>query len=165
VGRIICTQESNQQSERRAVIFDEAPQQFQEQLSSSLQGEEYQNAVPNLQGEHLVPPVEHLDSVSPRTSPPTSCPTPASNVDTPLPPPSPGLDPTQHLPDPSISIDPQEQAWQRLIARAAPHDELPSLIETILSESTTNVIDRLSETDAQAFIDVMDEVRRHAHYF
>jgi len=119
VGRIICTQESDQQSERRVVIFDEAPQQFHEHLSSFLQGEKYQNAVPNLQGEDL-----------------------ARLVD-----------------------DPQEQAWHRLITRAAPHDELPSLIETILSGSTTDVVDRLSETDAQVFIDVMDEVHHHAHYF
>jgi len=83
----------------------------------------------------------------------------------PLPPPSPGPDPTRHPPDPSIAVDPQERAWQRLITRAVPHDELPSLIETIFSGRQSNVVDRLSGSDAQASIDVMDEVRHHVHSF
>ena len=87
-----------------------------------------------------------------------------SNDDMPLPLPSPVLDPTQHL-DPPIAIDSQEQAWQRLITRAVPRDELPSVIETILSGRKFDVADRLREGDAQAFIDIMDEVRHHAHYF
>ena len=81
-----------------------------------------------------------------------------SNDDTPLPLPSPGL-------DPSITIDSQEQAWQRLITRAVPRDDLPSVIETILSGRKSDVADRLREGDAQAFIEIMDEVRHHAHYF
>jgi len=89
----------------------------------------------------------------------------SNDGDAPLPPLSPGPDPTRHPPDPSIAVDPQEQAWQRLIARAVPHDELPSLIETIFSERKSNTVDRLSGSDAQAFIDVTDEVRHRAHYF
>jgi len=66
-------------------------------------------------------------------------------------------------PDPSIVIDPQEQAWQRLITCAVPRDELPSLIETIFSGRRSNVVGRLRGSDAQAFIDIMYEVRHHAH--
>jgi hypothetical protein len=68
-----------------------------------------------------------------------------NNDDTPLPLPSPGLDPTRHLSDPSTTIDSQEQAWKRLITRAVPHDELPSVIETIFSGRETDVVDRLRE--------------------
>ena len=89
----------------------------------------------------------------------------SNDGDAPLPPPSPGPDPIRHPPDPSIAVDPQEQAFQRLITRAVPHDELPSLIETIFSGRKSNMVDRLSGSDAQAFIDVMDEVRHRAHYF
>ena len=80
-----------------------------------------------------------------------------SNDDT-SPSPSADPDPTQHLPGPSIAIDSQEQALQRLIARAVPHHELPSLIEMIFSGSETDVVDRLKGSDAQAFIDIIDEV-------
>ena len=82
----------------------------------------------------------------------------------PLPTPPPGLNPTRHPPNPPIAIGSKEQAWQRLIARAAPRDELPSLIETIFS-GKTDVVDRLGESDAQAFIDVIDEVCYHTLYF
>ena len=81
-----------------------------------------------------------------------------SNDDTPLPLPSLGL-------DPSVTIDSQEQAWQRLITRTVPRDDLPSVIETILSGRKFDVVDRFREGDAQAFIDIMDEVRHHAHHF
>ena len=81
-----------------------------------------------------------------------------------LPLPSPGLDPTQYRPGPSITIDSEEQALQRLITRAVPRDEFPSLIETIFSGKKTDVVDRLSGSDAQAFIDIIDEVRHHTLY-
>ena len=81
-----------------------------------------------------------------------------SNDDTPLPLPSPGLDPTRHL-DPSITVDSQEQALQRLATRTVSCDELPSLIETILSGGKTDVVDRFKGSDVQALIDMMDEVR------
>jgi hypothetical protein len=77
VGRIICRQEPSQQGENPVVThmslpnplqqlhdLDRASPQFHEQLSSFLRGEEYQNAVPNLQGEDLAWLVEYLDSVS-----------------------------------------------------------------------------------------------------
>ena len=82
-----------------------------------------------------------------------------------LPLPSPGLDPTQYLPDPPITIDSEGQALQRLITRAVRQNEFPSLIETIFSEKKTDVVARLSGSDAQAFIDVIDEVRHHTLYF
>ena len=83
-----------------------------------------------------------------------------SNDDTPLPLPSPGLDPARDDLDPSIDIDSQEQAWQRLITGAVPPDELPSLIETILSGKKADIVGRLKRSDAQAFIDMIDEVRQ-----
>ena len=82
-----------------------------------------------------------------------------------LPLPSPGLDPTQYLPDQSIVIQSERQALQRLITRAVPRDEFPSLIETIFLGEKTDVVGRLSGSDAQAFIDVIDEVRHHILYF
>jgi len=45
-----------------------------------------------------------------------------------------------------------------LISRAVPPDELPSLIETIFSEKEANIVYRLRGSDAQTFIDIMDEV-------
>ena len=69
---------------------------------------------------------------------------------------SPGPDPTRYPPDPPIAISSQEQAWQRFITRTVPSDELPSLIETIFSGR---------ESDAQVFIDTMDEVHHHTLYF
>jgi len=80
-------------------------------------------------------------------------------------PPSPGLDPTQNLPDPPIPVGSQEQAWRRLIARTIPRDELPSTIEAILLGRETNVVDLLTGSDAQTFIDIMDEVCYHTPYF
>ena len=59
-----------------------------------------------------------------------------------------------------------EQAWKRLISCGVPRDELPPLIETIFSErKTTNIVDHLQGNDAQAFIDVIDEVRCHSLRF
>ena len=87
----------------------------------------------------------------------------ADDCDAALPPSSPDLDSTRHLPGPSIAVDPQEQAWQRLITRAVPSGELPSLIETIFSGRKSNAVGRLRGSDAQAFIDTMDEVGHHAH--
>jgi len=81
-----------------------------------------------------------------------------NNGDISLPLPSPGLDPTRHLPGTSIAIGSQEWALQRLIARTVPREELPSLIGKIFSGRETDVVDLLRESDAQAFVDVMDEV-------
>ena len=80
----------------------------------------------------------------------------------------PRLDPGRHMdhsPDPPVPIDSREQAWQRLLSRAAPQDELPSLIETIFSDrETAKMVDRLRGSEAQAFIDVIDGVRHCALY-
>jgi len=86
----------------------------------------------------------------------------------PSPKPSHYLDPAQHTgdpPDPPIAIDSHEQAWQNLINRTTPQDELPSLIETVFSgRKTTDMVDSLQGRDAQAFIDVIDKVRDRARY-
>jgi len=66
------------------------------------------------------------------------------------------------LPDPSIPIDSHKQAWQQLINRTIPQDELPSLIEAVFSDrKVINMVDLLQESHAQAFIDVIDGVRHH----
>ena len=73
---------------------------------------------------------------------------------------------TNHPPDLSVVLDSHEQALQRLISRAVPQDKLPSLIETIFSDSdVTKVVDRLQENNAQDFIDIIDDVCRHALSF
>ena len=59
----------------------------------------------------------------------------------------------------------EEQAWQRLITRAVSCDEFPSLIETIFSGRETDMVDRLRGSEAQTFIDIMDEVCHHVLYF
>ena len=88
-----------------------------------------------------------------------------SNGDASLPLVSPGPDPTRHPPDPPIVISSREQAWQRFITRTVPSDELPSLIETIFSGRESDVANLLRESDAQVFIDTMDEVHHHTLYF
>ena len=70
------------------------------------------------------------------------------------------------LPDPSIATESHKQAWQQLINRTISQDELPSLIETIFSDrKATSMVDPLQESDAQAFIDVIDGVCHHAPDF
>jgi len=68
--------------------------------------------------------------------------------------------------DSTVAIDPHEQAWRRLISHTTPRDELPFLIETIFSGMrTTNIAGHLPGNDIQAFIDTIDEVRRHTPRF
>ena len=63
-------------------------------------------------------------------------------------------------PEPEVS-----GPWQWLFSPTVPQDELPSLIETIFSdEKMTKMIDNLQESDAQAFIDVIDGVRHHSSF-
>lgn len=85
----------------------------------------------------------------------------------PLPAPPPG--PARHANDPpsqSIAVNSHEQAWQRLITLTALKDELPSLIETIVSDSEmANVVDHLRRSDAQVFIDAIDGVGHRPLYF
>ncbi|KAF9651098.1 kinase-like protein [Thelephora ganbajun] len=62
------------------------------------------------------------------------------------------------LPDPPIILDPHTQAWQRLISRDVPQDELASHIETIvLNVKAIGIADCLQGNDTQACIDAMDE--------
>jgi len=44
--------------------FDKTPPQFHERLTNFLRGDDYRNAVSNLQGEDLTWLVEYLDGVS-----------------------------------------------------------------------------------------------------
>jgi len=70
------------------------------------------------------------------------------------------------LPEPSTAIDSPKQTWQQLIDRTTPQDELPLLIETIFSDrKTIKMVGPLQESDAQAFIDVIDGVRHHVPDF
>ena len=56
-----------------------------------------------------------------------------------------------------------DQALERLVARAVPHDELAPLVEEIFSrKNAIDMVDCLQGCDAQSFVDVMDEVRHHA---
>ena len=62
--------------------------------------------------------------------------------------------------EPSLVLDSGERALQCLISGATPQGECTSLMETILSsEKATDMVDRLGETDAQTFVNVVDEVR------
>ena len=75
-----------------------------------------------------------------------------------------------HHPTPEASSLPHdysyEQAWQQLIRSTIPQDELPSLIKAIFSDSkTTEMVKRLQGSDAQAFIDTIDQVRHHVLRF
>lgn len=80
------------------------------------------------------------------------------------------LDPPTHpnnlnLLGPPVAIDSHEQTWQRWINRATPQDKLLSVVETLFSSrEAIDVVDSLRGSDAQAFIDVMDEVGRHFLY-
>ena len=80
-----------------------------------------------------------------------------------VPQPSPCLGHAQHangLPDSFATADSHEQPWQLLIDPTIPQDELPSLIEAIFSDrKAADMVDPLQESDAQAIIDVIDEVR------
>ena len=51
-----------------------------------------------------------------------------------------------------------ERALQRLISSATPGDELPSLIETVVSNmKAADIANHLQGADAQAFVDVLDQ--------
>ena len=89
----------------------------------------------------------------------------ASGIDGSLMTDSPDLDPALDMdlpPDPPIVPDSRDQTLQLLISRAVPQNELASLIETIFSNKVADVVGRLQGSDAQTFIDVIDEVWRYA---
>jgi hypothetical protein len=57
-------------------------------------------------------------------------------------------------------FDSRGRALRRLASGTVPQDELPSLIESIVSNvKPTDIVELLPESDAQMFIDVIDEVR------
>jgi len=71
-------------------------------------------------------------------------------------------DDTNHPSEPPLISDSDSRALQRLVSGAVPQDELPSAIETILSNvKAADIVRSLQRSDAQTFIDVMDEVRHH----
>ena len=73
---------------------------------------------------------------------------------------------TNPPPDLPAAPDSQTQAWQRLINRDIPQDELATFIETTVSGvKTVDIMDCLQGRDAQACIDVIDEVRYPAPPF
>ena len=64
---------------------------------------------------------------------------------------------------PSLALYPGERALQSLISGTIPQGERTSLIEKILSSrGAAHMIGYLQESDAQTFIDIVDEVRRHS---
>ena len=67
-----------------------------------------------------------------------------------------------HPTEPSLISTPEKQALQRLVSRSAPQDELPSVIETVVSNvKAVDIVNCLKGDDAQTFIDVIDEVCHH----
>ena len=60
----------------------------------------------------------------------------------------------------SVTLDSYDQAWQRLISRTVPPDELAPLLEAVFSNADiTDTLDHLRGERVQTFIDAMDTVR------
>lgn len=71
-------------------------------------------------------------------------------------PPPPGD--TNHSSKLPLVPDSNKWALQHLISRAIPQHELSSIIETVFSNvKAADIVKCLQESDAQAFIDVLDE--------
>ena len=69
---------------------------------------------------------------------------------------------TIHPSEPPLISDSDKQALQDLISRTIPQDELPSVIErVVLNVKATDIVKYLQLGDAQAFVDVIDEVCHH----
>lgn len=69
---------------------------------------------------------------------------------------------TNNPSDPPLVSESCRRALQRLVNRAVPQDELPSVIETIVSSvKAANVVECLEGGDAQSFIDAISEARHH----
>ena len=78
------------------------------------------------------------------------------------PPFSPFLRDTSDLSEHSLVSHSDGQELQRLVSCTVPQDELASVIEKIVSNvKATNIVRYLQGSDAQAFIDAMDEARHH----
>jgi len=66
-------------------------------------------------------------------------------------------------PKPPLVSDSDRRALQRLVGRAVPQNELPSVIETIVSNvKAPDIVKTLQGNDAQTFADIMDEACHHA---
>ena len=62
-------------------------------------------------------------------------------------------------PPPLLISDSGKRALQCLVSRSVPQDELPSLIETVVSSAkAANIVQCLQGSDAQVFIDMVDQV-------
>ena len=69
---------------------------------------------------------------------------------------------TNHLSEPPLISDSGGLALQCLVSRAIPQDELPSVIETIVSNlKAADIVKRLRGNDAQTFADIIDEACNH----
>ena len=69
-----------------------------------------------------------------------------------------------HVFGPPLVPDLYKRTLQRLVSRAAPKDELPSLIETVVSNMrAADIVELLQGSDVQTFIDVVDEVLCPSH--
>jgi len=65
---------------------------------------------------------------------------------------------TNHPSEPTPILDSDRRALRRLASCTVPRDELPSLIETIVSNmKAADIVKCLRESDARTFVDVTDE--------
>ena len=83
---------------------------------------------------------------------------PQEDPSLPLPPGS-----TNSTSKPPLIFDSNKQTLQRLISRAVPQDELPSVIAAVVSNiKAADIVECLQGSDAQTFIDIIDEACNHA---
>ena len=69
-----------------------------------------------------------------------------------------------HFSKPPLVLGSVKRALQRLVSRDVPHDELPSVIETVISNvKAVDIVECLQGNDAQTFIDVLDEACHRAN--
>ena len=62
----------------------------------------------------------------------------------------------------SFISDPGKRALQRLVSHAVPQGELPTVVETIVSNmKAADIVECVEEGNAQAFIDAMDQACCH----
>ena len=70
---------------------------------------------------------------------------------------------TEHHSGPPLISDPGGLALQRLVSRGVTRDEIPSVIETLVSNlKAADIAERLRGKDTQTFIDILDEACHHA---
>ena len=69
---------------------------------------------------------------------------------------------TNRLSEPPPVLDFDKQALGRLLSLAFPQDELPSVIEAIISNAKpADIAGSLRGSDAQTFVDIIDEASYH----